>query len=99
MTLLPREQHALNEIARRFRHDDPTFVHWLSGRVGLRHPRIAVGLVYLIAPALIVTGAVFGVLGIAVTGIVLAVLTPLAGWRLMRPRLAAPPDDAVPDDL
>jgi hypothetical protein len=99
MTLLPREQAALNEIARSFRDEDLTFAHWLSGRTRLRHPKMAIALVYLLAPALIVAGVAVGAVALTVAGIVLAVPTPVAGWWLIRPRRQVSHDGRVVDDL
>lgn len=100
MSLLPREQHALRQIEDALSHRDPALASWLSGRVRVRRPRLLIGVVYLIAPALIVIAVVTDVLPLLVVGIVTAVATPLAARWLAFPRRPARPDrNDVLDDL
>lgn len=100
MSLLPREQHALRQIEDALSHRDPALASWLSGRVRVRRPKLLIAVVYLIAPALVVVGAVLDVLALLVVGIVTAVVTPLAARWLVQPGRAKLPDrNDVLDDL
>lgn len=87
MSLLPREQHVLNEIERTLSATDRPLAGWLSGRSRWRHPKLLAAVLYLLAPALLLAGVLNRVMALLVAGIVLAVLTPVAAWLLLlRPR-------------
>jgi hypothetical protein len=87
MTLLPREQHVLNEIARSLMRSDPALAARLSGRVRLsrRDLPLVVG-IFLIAPSLMVAGIVSHNLPMLDAGIVLAALTPVLVSAVMHLR-------------
>jgi Flp pilus assembly protein TadB len=80
MPLLPREQHALNQIEERLSGDDPALASYLAGRLRVRHPRrLAAGL-FTLSPALLVAGLIAGAMPLVYLGVVSAPLTPVAVW-------------------